>query len=599
VTASPLPLRRKLLYAALLTLVLSAALVAVLEAGLRLSGYGYSPHFARRVTFPDGTGGWRENRWATAPFFSPALVRRPQPFRLPQEKAPHTYRIFILGSSAAMGDPEPSFSLARTLEKLLSAAYPEIRFEVVNAAVTAINSHLVRGIAADCAALQPDLFIVYEGNNEVIGPFGPSGVFTPFLRSEAAIRAAVWAKGTRLGQLVSAAGRRLTGAKEAPADWGGMQMFLRQSIAADDPRLAAVRAHLRSNLVAIARSAEQAGARSIVCTVVTNERDFAPFLSVHRPGLAADELARWQSAYTAAEAAQRAGDLAQAEQSHRAALAIDDRYAELPFRLGRLRLQRGDDVEAQTLLRRARDLDALRFRTDAQLNAAIREVAAAGIGGCEVLDLAARLAAQSAHGLPGDDLLYEHVHLTLHGTFAAASALYERVSANLAARRLTAAPRPLPFGYDEARLRLGYTMHEQAMIALELVNRFRAPPFTGQADQGFRLQTWQRRAEMADALLARPDALPALRQLYREALQRSPDDWILARNAGAMFVTRQAPAEAVPLLEQARRWIDDDVDTLVPLGWAYRATHRTAEADAVFAKARALEPRYPGLPKQP
>jgi tetratricopeptide (TPR) repeat protein len=599
VTASPLPLRRKLLYAAFLTLVLSAALVAVLELGLRLGGYGYSPHFARRATFADGTSGWRENRWATAPFFSPALVRRPQPFRLPAEKAPRTYRIFILGSSAAMGDPEPSFSLARTLEKLLAAAYPDVRFEVVNAAVTAINSHLVRGIAADCAALQPDLFIVYEGNNEIIGPFGPSGVFTPFLRSEAAIRAAVWVKGTRTGQLVSAVGRRLSGAKETPADWGGMQMFLRQSITADDPRLAAVRAHLRSNLIAVARSAERAGAHSIVCTVVTNERDFAPFLSVHRTGLSSADLGRWQSAYAAAEAAQRAGDLAQAEQSYRAALAIDDRYAELPFRLGRLRLQRGDDGEARTLLRHARDLDALRFRTDSQLNAAIRDVANAGIRGCEVLDLASELAAQSAHGLPGDDLLYEHVHLTLHGTFAAASALYDRVSADLRARGMIPAMRPPPFGYDEARLRLGYTMHEQAMIALELANRFRAPPFTGQADQQFRLQSWERRAEAANALLARPDALPALRQLYRMALERSPDDWVLARNAGAMFVTRQAPADAVPLLEQARRWIDDDVDTLVPLGWAYRATNRPVDAAAVFAKARTLEPRYPGLPKQP
>lgn len=596
---SPVPLPRKVLYAALLTVVVATLVVLVLEAGLRVVGYGYSPRFVRTARFADGSRGWRENRWATAPYFSPALVRRPQPFRLPVTKAPGTYRIFVLGSSAAMGDPEPSFSLARTLEKLLSAAYPEVRFEVVNAAVTAINSHLVRGIAADCARLEPDLFIVYEGNNEVIGPFGPSGVFMPFMRSATAIRTAVWLQGTRTGQLVGALARRLRSGQGVPADWGGMQMFLRQAIGPDDPRLAAVREHFRANLLAIARSAEHAGARTIACTVLTNDRDFAPFQSVHRPDLSPADLVRWQTAFTAAESAQRGGDLAGAERSYRAALAIDDHHAELVFRLGRLRLQRGDTAEGGTLLRRARDLDALRFRTDSGLNTIIRELGGADVDGCEVLDLATMLSGSSAHGLAGDDLLYEHVHLTFPGTFAAASALYERVSADLTARQLAPAARPRPFGYDEARLRLGYTMHEQAMIAAELVNRFRAPPFSGQADQSFRLLNWQRRADAASALLARPDVLPALRQLYTDALRHSPEDWILARNAGAMFVTRQAAAEAVPLLERAQAWIDDDVDTLVPLGWAQRALGNSAKANATFARARALEPNYPGLPKEP
>src|SRR6185295_14104094 len=103
----------------------------------------------RRATLPGGEKIWRENRWCTAPYFSEALVRRPQPVRLPEKKAPGAYRIFVLGSSAAMGDPEASFSISRLLEAMLHAAYPQQRFEVVNAAVTAINSHIVRGIAED------------------------------------------------------------------------------------------------------------------------------------------------------------------------------------------------------------------------------------------------------------------------------------------------------------------------------------------------------------------------------------------------------------------------------------------------------------------
>ena len=297
--APVLSLRRKLVYAAVLSVVATGLLLGALEAGLRIACYGYSPHFVRRAKLPDGETGWRENRWCTAPYFSPALVRRPQAFRLPEKKAPRTYRIFVLGDSAAMGDPEPSFSIGRVLGAMLRAAYPEERFEVVNAAVTAINSHIERGIADDCARLEPDLFIVYAGNNEVIGPFGPSGVFTPFLGSEAAVRTAVWLKGTRTGQLFSAAAR--VGAGEtggAGADWGGMQMFLKQQIAADDPRLAAVREHFRENLRAIAATAHRAGAATLLCTVLTNQRDFAPFMSQHRRDLSADDLARWQTAST-------------------------------------------------------------------------------------------------------------------------------------------------------------------------------------------------------------------------------------------------------------------------------------------------------------
>ena len=45
-------------------------------------------------------------------------------------------------------------------------------FEVVNTAVTAINSHVVREIASDLEEIESDLWIVYMGNNEVYGPFG-------------------------------------------------------------------------------------------------------------------------------------------------------------------------------------------------------------------------------------------------------------------------------------------------------------------------------------------------------------------------------------------------------------------------------------------
>ncbi len=547
--APALPLHRKLLYAAVLSIAALALLLGGLELGLRLVGYGHPPHFFRQAKAPGDETIWRENRWALAPFFPGALIRRPQPIRLPEKKAPGTYRIFILGSSAAMGDPEPSFSLARVLEVMLRAAYPAQRFEVVNAAVTAINSHVVRGIAADCARLEPDLFIVYEGNNEVIGPFGPTGVLAPFLRSERAIRAAIWLKRTYTGQLLASLGSR-----GAPQNWGGMEMFLKQQITEDDPRLHDVRAHLGENIRAIVGEAERAGASTLFCTVATNQRDFAPFMSAN-------------------------GE------------------AEKIYQQGREALKTGRDAEARELLQRALDLDTLRFRTDSKLNQVIRDTRCPGKPITELVDVAAALAARSAHGITGDDFLYEHVHLTLRGTYEMALVLWPRILADLGRRKLVSGPTPEPLGYEDVSLRLGYNTHEQTMIALELLNRFSKPPFTGQSDSATRTALWKHRAEAGQALLARPDATAALREISRRALELSPDDWMLARNTGAMLISRQLPAEALPLLERAAHWIDDDVDTLVALGWAHRALGHTTEAEAAFTKARTLEPNYPNLPK--
>ena len=88
-------------------------------------------------------------------------------------------RIFVFGESAAEGDPQPVFGLPRMLQAMLSLRYPGVRFEVVNAAMTAINSYAVLPIARDCANADGDIWVIYMGNNEVVGPFGPGTVFGP------------------------------------------------------------------------------------------------------------------------------------------------------------------------------------------------------------------------------------------------------------------------------------------------------------------------------------------------------------------------------------------------------------------------------------
>jgi tetratricopeptide (TPR) repeat protein len=594
----PLAWPRKLALGGVFALGVFGLLLGGLELGLRLCDYGHSASFYRRETATDGSAWLRENRWVTAPFFAPELIRRPQVFRLPAHKAPGTYRIFVLGSSAAMGDPEASFSLARTLDALLRPAHPEIKFEIVNAGITAINSTVVRGIAADCAELEPDLFVVYEGNNEVIGPFGPGTVFTPFLGSPAAVRLAVFLKRSRTGQLLAATARLLGRDRSAPADWGGMGMFLEHGIAADDPRLATTRALFRDNLAAIAQSGRTAGAAVFLCTVVTNQRDCSPFLSLHPPGLDTAALARWQAAFDAGVVARDAGNHQVAATRFAEAAAIDDRHAETFYLLGRAQLETGDIEHGRASLQRALDLDALRFRTDSRLNSVIRSFATPQREGVRVIDLATRVGESSPDGLAGDESLYEHVHLNLRGTYRIARELCGPIEEDLRRRGLVPATTPEPKlpELPEIRHRLAYTVYEQAMIFREMLARFSRPPFAGQRDNDRRLASYRTMDKTASLLLQRPETPAALEQLYEEALAARPDDWMLRRNAGMAYVALGLAEKALQHLDRAVAIIPDDPDTLYALARTHQTLGHPAESARCFAQVRALEPRYPGLP---
>ena len=136
--------------------------LVLLEFFLRAVGYGYPTSFFLKTTV-NGQPMFIENQQFSRRYFPPGLERTPQPVMFPAIKPPDTIRIFVLGESAAMGDPEPAYGFPRILGVLLREAMPGKKIEVINAAVTAINSHVIREIAKDCADKQGDYWIIYMG----------------------------------------------------------------------------------------------------------------------------------------------------------------------------------------------------------------------------------------------------------------------------------------------------------------------------------------------------------------------------------------------------------------------------------------------------
>ena len=209
-------------WARLLAAVLSPILfLGLAELVLSLVGYGYPRSFFIRWK-TSGQTVYLANSHYGEHFVPRQLSRTPEPCVLGR-KGESTIRIFVLGSSAAYGDPEPAYGFCRQLELLLNEHAGGKSFEVINTAMTAMNSHVVRRIAQDCARHQPDLFIVWMGNNEVVGPYGPLTLPESLYSSRRFINACITAKKeTHVGQLLKNIRQGLRTKGKPEQKWQGM-----------------------------------------------------------------------------------------------------------------------------------------------------------------------------------------------------------------------------------------------------------------------------------------------------------------------------------------------------------------------------------------
>ena len=420
--------KRKLLIFRLLAIVgVPVVFACVVEMILRLSGCGYPTSFlveasqnGREVFIPNNQFGWR--------FFGREMARWPYPFSISQTKATNTVRIFVLGESAARGEPQPEFGVSRFLQTLLSAKYPGARFEVVNVAMTAINSHTILPIARDCARADGDIWVIYMGNNEVVGPFGAGTVFgsqTPLL---SVIRSTLAIKTTRTGQLMDSVMRRMQTSPSDESVWGGMTLFLNQQVRADDSRMNKVRQHFAQNLSDIIRVGQRSGAGIVLSTVAVNLKDCPPFASLHRSGFSESDKAQWEKFYQTGIAAQKDRRFQEAATHFQEAARLDDTFAELRFRQGQCALELGDDAVARTHFVAARDLDTLRFRCDSEINDLIRQAGTnRELPRVYFADTERAFADNSVAGLPGGELFFEHVHFTPAGNYLLARTIAEQV----------------------------------------------------------------------------------------------------------------------------------------------------------------------------
>jgi tetratricopeptide (TPR) repeat protein len=600
--------------------------LGLLECSLRLAGVGYPVSFLLPATINGQPVLVQNDRFAWR-FFGRVKARAPFPFMFSENKPAGTVRIFVFGESAAYGDPQPDFGLPRMLEAVLSGRYPGVRFEVINAAMTGINSHAILPIARDCARQNGDVWVIYMGNNEVVGPYGAGTVFglrAPGLRF---VRASLALKATRTGQWLDDLRERVQKRPTAQDEWGGMEMFLQNQVRQGDPAMAPVYANFESNLNDILLTGLRSGAKVVVSTVASNLKDCAPLASLHRPDLQTNELANWNEFYQQGAAAQSAGRLAEAAADFARAAGIDSSFADLHFRWGWCCLAQGQDAEARRQFTAARDEDALRFRCDSRLNEIIRQMATnREQQGVFFADGREALAQQSPRGLVGQEFLYEHVHPNFEGNYLLARALADQVVKSLpeSVTRGREADRPWPSIQDCAR-RLAWTDWDRYQAARNVFGRINFPPFTTQLNHAEQCQSLERQIE---ALLPAtgPAALQQDVALCREAITNSPGDWILRNNLallcqetgdlpgaveswrrlvqllpryaagwqslGAALIQQNQHDDALAAYDQALRLQPDNVYAMDDVAQILLRQGKEAEAMRQYEKVLALKPYF-------
>ena len=265
---------RKWLFRSLAIVIGPLIFFGLVDLVLLLFGYGYSTNFL--IPHEKEKGKLYDNKDFSRSFFPTSMARTSQPILISESIPEKTYRIIMFGGSAAMGDPDPAFGPLRVLKVMLENAYPDSSFEVVNTAVTAINSHVVREIASDLEEIESDLWIVYMGNNEVYGPFGAGTVFGSISPPLWVSQSGLLFKKTKIGQLA----HNILGSKrQSKKKWGGLEMFLDNLFLKNDPALERVYNNYSKNLADIIDSGKVAGAKVLVSSVAVNIKNFPPFRS--------------------------------------------------------------------------------------------------------------------------------------------------------------------------------------------------------------------------------------------------------------------------------------------------------------------------------
>lgn len=340
--------------------------------------------------------------------------------RFLKRKPANTRRIFCLGGSTTYGRPYHDLTaFSGWLRAFLPSATPGEEFEVINAGGVSYASYRVAIVMEELLQYEPDLFVIYTGQNEFLERRTYDKVLNQSsaqVRLTSALsRTRTWALVHKVVGLAKFSSATTSQSKDMMS--AEVNEILNHTIGPTDYHrdLAwreQVVEHFRYNLRRMIQLARRAGAKVVFVTPASNLKDCSPFKSEFSAGLASDQQETFSQVLS--EATQLIAD-GQSEQALRLldlAEEIDDRYAELHFRRGKAVFALGEYESARQSFMRALNEDVCPLRAVDEIVAAVREVAAQL--DCPLIDyeqqMRERFRNNFEHECVGDELFFDHVH---------------------------------------------------------------------------------------------------------------------------------------------------------------------------------------------
>ena len=458
----------------LLAVALGLFPFAIAEGMARWAGYGgYPPTLLELQTVEDKTY-VASYQPGIDTFFRRNLTRtggmNEQVFTTPPD--PDIVRIFCVGGSAMQGYPQPRSLVASSFfQAMLEDLWPDRKVEVLNLGVTAIASFPVACILEEALGYDPDLVIIYSGNNEFYGAYGVASLHA-FGGSTVAMRALRTAGRSALVQWIEhhiAAGRELS--LEEANQTLMERVIAHDQIGPEDSLRGKAGRNLGRHLRQMIRGCRKREIPVMVCTLPANESDLWPLGEDLKPSLSEEAMSAFQGSLRLAEEELPSDPEAAAERLQ-GTIGIHAGHARAHFLLGRALAAAGRPGDARQEYQHARELDTMPWRAPGSLNEQIRSAAQEGAILC---DLQAAFQAASAGGAIGWELMDDHVHPSLRG---------QALVANTWLRGMVNLPEPLKISpedveglpdWTEYAARLGTNKFDTYASARRMANLFETP----------------------------------------------------------------------------------------------------------------------------
>ncbi|KAA3618616.1 MAG: hypothetical protein DWQ05_06555 [Calditrichaeota bacterium] len=576
---TPVSAKQKLIFW-LLILLFPLILLGLLEAGLQWVNYGgnYPLFIDASSDYPDYQ---MINPLVGKRYFT-SQTRSPTP---PVDlflkiKPENGVRIFTMGGSSMAGYPY-SFNVtpAKILQRRLHDIFPEKNIEVINTAMTAVNSYTLLDFTDEILAKEPDALLIYAGHNEYYGALGAASTES-FGSIRNLVNLSLKLRRYKTFLLLRDLLTKISVSMQEYSTGGTIRnpnatlmarMVGEQKIAYGSPIFESGKLQFAGNLREIIEKARAAGVPVILSELVSNTRDQPPFVSLPGPDGDADKL------------------------------FVEARKYE----------KKGAIEKARMLYQKAKDYDGLRFRAPEDFNQIIHQLA--DEYNLTVAKATASIAQICPNSLPGECYFLEHLHPNIDGYFALSDAfLMALLESNAVAENYTKG-RIKP--WQKVRKEWGVTELDIAYADFRIAFLKAGWPFKANAApnmddiaftattkaESLAVKTWQDKTydrehahvDLAGYFSAQGNYKAAFQE-YRALIHYMPQNQTAYIRAAEMLINDKSLNESIPYLHQALK-LGDSVYANKWLGQIYLYKSQNQRALSHLEKAAANSKDDPQL----